>query len=469
MSWLPQNKSCTLPSLPIALRHTSTESANPPVTDFANLGVPPALLRVLNQQGITVAFPIQLKTLPDSLAGRDVLGRGRTGSGKTVAFSVPLVAHLSGLSAGKAKVARRAHRPTGLVLAPTRELATQIERTIAPLAQAVGLTTTVIYGGVPQKHQERAMEQGVDIVVACPGRLEDLVKHNVVSLHDIRVTVIDEADHMADMGFLPVVTRLLRHTPAGGQRLLFSATLDGGIDVLAKKFLNNPVTHSVDAPQATVATMEHHVLVIDADDKQQLIEALASGVGRRVMFTRTKYRAKKMAKKLSQAGFPAVDLHGNLSQNARDRHMEAFTSGAVRVLVATDVAARGVHVDDVELVVHIDPPAEHKSYLHRSGRTARAGAAGQVVTIATGEEQADVRKLMKKAGVTATYSQVSPESPEVIELVGQRAQRVAYLQPQRKNNTPGGARSKTRGATRSRRASSQKARRRTKSAASTPN
>ncbi|WP_144791120.1 DEAD/DEAH box helicase [Kocuria palustris] len=399
------------------------------MTSFTDLGVPEALARVLSQSGIDEAFPIQTKTLPDSLSGRDVLGRGRTGSGKTIAFALPLVTRLAGLTQGTSRAPRRAGRPTGLVLAPTRELATQIDRAIAPLAEEAGLSTTVIFGGVSQVHQERALSRGADIVVACPGRLEDLLKQGVLTLDDVRVTVIDEADHMADMGFLPVVTRILKQTPDGGQRLLFSATLDGGVDVLVRKFLHDPVTHSVDAPKAAVSTMEHHVLVVDAGEKQQLIETLASGTGRRVMFTRTKHRAKKLGKKLSQQGIPAVDLQGNLSQNARDRNLASFSQGDVRVLVATDVAARGVHVDDVELVVHIDPPAEHKSYLHRSGRTARAGAAGQVITIATREERRDVEKLMKQAGVTAKFSEVSIGSPVVAELVGERAERVAYEAP----------------------------------------
>ena len=282
-----------------------------------------------------------------------------------MAFALPLVSRLAGLAPGSSRVSRRANRPTGLVLAPTRELATQIDRTVAPLAKAAGLNTTVIFGGVSQKHQEKALANGVDIVVACPGRLEDLIKQGLLTLDDVRVTVLDEADHMADMGFLPVVTRILSKTPQGSQRLLFSATLDNGVDVLVKKFLKDPVLHSADNAQAAVTTMDHQVLVTHADDKQALIEALASGTGRRMMFTRTKYRAKKMAKKLSQAGIPAVDLQGNLSQGARDRNLGAFSDGDVRVLVATDVAARGVHVDDVELVVHIDPPAEHKlSLIH---------------------------------------------------------------------------------------------------------
>ncbi|WP_406018342.1 DEAD/DEAH box helicase [Kocuria rhizophila] len=393
---------------------------------FEDLGVPEALSSDLARVGITEAFPIQEKTLPDSLAGRDVLGRGRTGSGKTVAFALPLVSRLAGLAPGSSRVSRRANRPTGLVLAPTRELATQIDRTVAPLAKAAGLNTTVIFGGVSQKHQEKALANGVDIVVACPGRLEDLIKQGLLTLDDVRVTVLDEADHMADMGFLPVVTRILSKTPQGSQRLLFSATLDNGVDVLVKKFLKDPVLHSADNAQAAVTTMDHQVLVTHADDKQALIEALASGTGRRMMFTRTKYRAKKMAKKLSQAGIPAVDLQGNLSQGARDRNLGAFSDGDVRVLVATDVAARGVHVDDVELVVHIDPPAEHKSYLHRSGRTARAGASGAVITIATTEERSDVNKLMKKAGVTPRVDEVTPDSEIVRELVGERAELVAY-------------------------------------------
>ena len=388
--------------------------------------MPEALSSDLARVGITEAFPIQEKTLPDSLAGRDVLGRGRTGSGKTVAFALPLVSRLAGLAPGSSRVSRRANRPTGLVLAPTRELATQIDRTVAPLAKAAGLNTTVIFGGVSQKHQEKALANGVDIVVACPGRLEDLIKQGLLTLDDVRVTVLDEADHMADMGFLPVVTRILSKTPQGSQRLLFSATLDNGVDVLVKKFLRDPVLHSADNAQAAVTTMDHQVLVTHADDKQALIEALASGTGRRMMFTRTKYRAKKMAKKLSQAGIPAVDLQGNLSQGARDRNLGAFSDGDVRVLVATDVAARGVHVDDVELVVHIDPPAEHKSYLHRSGRTARAGASGAVITIATTEERSDVNKLMKKAGVTPRVDEVAPDSEIVRELVGERAELVAY-------------------------------------------
>jgi superfamily II DNA/RNA helicase len=391
-------------------------------TTFVSLGVPTALTRVLAEQGIETPFPIQTKTLPDTLAGRDVLGRGRTGSGKTIAFALPLVARLA-----EAGGRRAAGRPRGLVLAPTRELATQINATVEPLAQAAGLNTTVIYGGVSQARQERALKAGVDIVIACPGRLEDLGRQGLVSLADVDVTVLDEADHMADLGFLPVVKRLLDQTPQGGQRLLFSATLDNGVDKIVKRYLQDPLTHSVDAPQAAVSTMEHHVLLTaDAASKKNLIEVLASGKGRRVLFMRTKHHAKRLAQQLTKSGIPAVDLHGNLSQNARDRNLADFSSGAVSVLVATDVAARGVHVDDVELVVHVDPPAEHKAYLHRSGRTARAGSEGIVVTIVLPEQKQDVRKLLKDAGVKVEVTPVTSSSPQVLALVGERAE---YVDP----------------------------------------
>jgi superfamily II DNA/RNA helicase len=296
----------------------------------------------------------------------------------------------------------------GLVLAPTRELATQINATIEPMAKAMGLNTTVIYGGISQARQEKALRAGVDIVIACPGRLEDLIRQRILTLEAVEVTVLDEADHMADLGFLPVVKKLMDMTPSQGQRLLFSATLDNGVDKIVQRYLSNPLTHSVDDPQAAVTTMEHHVLVVnDQTVKKQLIVELASGAGRRVLFMRTKHHARKLAKTLTDAGIPAVDLHGNLSQNARDRNLAEFSSGDVRVLVATDVAARGVHVDDVELVIHVDPPTEHKAYLHRSGRTARAGSDGTVVTLTLPEQQTDVKKLMKAAGVEVNFERVT--------------------------------------------------------------
>jgi superfamily II DNA/RNA helicase len=392
------------------------------LTTFAALGTPKALADTLTAQGITEPFPIQVKTLPDTLAGRDVLGRGRTGSGKTIAFAIPLVARLA---EREAPYFRKPGRPMGLVLAPTRELATQINATIEPLAKAAGLNTTVIYGGISQARQEKALRAGVDIVIACPGRLEDLIRQRILTLEAVEITVLDEADHMADLGFLPVVKKLMDMTPSQGQRLLFSATLDNGVDKIVQRYLSNPLTHSVDDPQAAVTTMEHHVLVVnDQTVKKQLIVELASGAGRRVLFMRTKHHARKLAKTLTDAGIPAVDLHGNLSQNARDRNLAEFSSGDVRVLVATDVAARGVHVDDVELVIHVDPPTEHKAYLHRSGRTARAGSDGTVVTLTLPEQQTDVKKLMKAAGVEVNFERVTANSPIVAELVGEMAEKI---------------------------------------------
>ncbi|MGO4586158.1 DEAD/DEAH box helicase [Arthrobacter sp. 2RAF6] len=392
------------------------------MTTFAALGTPKAIAESLAADGIEEAFPIQVKTLPDTLAGRDVLGRGRTGSGKTIAFAIPLVARLA---EREAKHFRKPGRPMGLVLAPTRELATQINATIEPLAKAMGLNTTVIYGGISQARQEKALRAGVDIVIACPGRLEDLIRQRILTLEAVEITVLDEADHMADLGFLPVVKKLMDMTPTQGQRLLFSATLDNGVDKLVNRYLSNPLTHSVDDPQAAVTTMEHHVLVVnDQTVKKQLIVELASGAGRRLLFMRTKHHARKLAKTLTDCGIPAVDLHGNLSQNARDRNLAEFASGEVRVLVATDVAARGVHVDDVELVIHVDPPTEHKAYLHRSGRTARAGSDGTVVTLTLPEQQSDVKKLMKAAGVDVSFERVTANSPLIAELVGQVADKV---------------------------------------------
>jgi superfamily II DNA/RNA helicase len=387
---------------------------------FAELGVPEALTKVLAQQGITAPFPIQLDTLPDTLAGRDVLGRGKTGSGKTLAFSIPLVARLS---SGK----RRPSRPSGLVLAPTRELATQISAALGPLAAPYGLTVTTIFGGVPQGRQVSALKSGIDIVVACPGRLEDLMKQRLISLDSVEMTVLDEADHMADLGFLPGVTRILAATPAGGQRLLFSATLDNGVDKLVTRFLRNEKTHSVDEANSPVAQMTHHVFhVAGIDAKKDLVHRLASGSGRRILFMRTKHQARKLARQLTEAGVPSVDLHGNLSQPARDRNLAAFSAGTARVLVATDIAARGVHVDEVELVVHVDPPAEHKAYLHRSGRTARAVNTGDVVTVVLPEQRKDHAALMRKAGINVRPQQVTANCAPVTDLVGEVA---AYQAP----------------------------------------
>ncbi|WP_405135320.1 DEAD/DEAH box helicase [Nocardia sp. NBC_01388] len=392
-----------------------TTPSSSPTTSFAALGVRKEIVAALAKGGITAPMPIQAATLVDVLAGHDVLGRGRTGSGKTLAFSIPLVERLAGGTGG----ARRPGRPVGLILAPTRELATQIATAIEPMAKATGLTVTTIFGGVPQNRQAKALKAGVDIVVACPGRLEDLMKQRLVSLDGVRIAVLDEADHMADLGFLPGVTRILAATPADGQRLLFSATLDNGVDKLVKRFMRNPLTHSVDSADSHVPDMTHHVFETNgADAKRDLVYALASGAGRRILFMRTKHHARRLAKQLTAAGIPATDLHGNLSQAARDRNLAAFSAGTARVLVATDVAARGVHVDDVQLVVHVDPPAEHKAYLHRSGRTARAGSSGDVVTVVLPEQRKDVAILLRKAGINVEPQRVTAHSPSVAELVG---------------------------------------------------
>ncbi|MGA8254933.1 MAG: DEAD/DEAH box helicase, partial [Nocardioides sp.] len=363
--------------------------------------MPADLVALLAAQGIDTPTPIQAATLPDSLAGRDVLGRGRTGSGKTYAFLLPLVARLveSGRPATKG-------RPRALILAPTRELVGQIHEALKPLAKSAGLTSLTIFGGVGQNPQVNGLRNGVDIVLACPGRLEDLMGQGHCNLDSIEITILDEADHMADLGFLPGVRRIMERTPRDGQRLLFSATLDKAIDVLVKKFLNQPVVHEADSAQSPVTKMDHHVLHLSREQRIPVLVDLTSAPGRTVVFTRTKHGAKALARQLNKSGVPSVDLHGNLSQNARTRNMAAFHSGEATTLVATDIAARVIHVDDVALVVHADPPTEHKAYLHRSGRTARAGAAGTVITLMTDEQVRDVRDLTRAAGIKPTTTRI---------------------------------------------------------------
>ena len=397
----------------------TTRPAAVPAT-FASLGVDADLAADLDARGFAAPFPIQTATLPDTLAGRDVLGRGRTGSGKTLAFALPLVQRLA-----EEDMARAGH-PIGLVLAPTRELVLQIAETIRPLADALELSVTTIFGGVSQKPQEKALAGGVDIVVACPGRLLDLMGQGIVVLDDVSVTVLDEADHMADLGFLPGVRRIMRATPRRGQRLLFSATLDGGVDKIVDEFLHNPLHHAVDPSTSPVAAMDHRVwTVADRTAKDGVVRRLASGAGQRILFTRTKHLARRLARRLTQDGIPAVELQGNMSQSARERAMRAFSSGQVHVMVATDIAARGIDISGVELVVHVDPPAEHKAYLHRSGRTARAGAAGVVVTLVLPEQREDVRGLLRKAGIRAGIERIRPADDAVTALVGEVAPVVA--------------------------------------------
>jgi superfamily II DNA/RNA helicase len=385
---------------------------------FATLGVPSSLSAILAEQGITVPTPIQAATLPDSLAGRDVLGRGRTGSGKTYAFLLPLVARLQ-----QSSLPAQSKAPRALIMAPTRELVGQIHAALKPLAKAAGLSTITVFGGVGQNPQVLGLRKGVDIVLACPGRLEDLMGQGHCDLSQVEITILVEADHMADLGVLPGVRRIMDRTPKTGQRLLFSATLDNAIDVIVKRFLTNPVTHQADSAQSPISTMHHHVLHVARDQRLPVLVDLTSAPGRTVVFTRTKYGAKALTRQLNKSGIPAVELHGNLSQNARTRNMEAFHAGKATTLVATDIAARGIHVDDVALVVHADPPVEHKAYLHRSGRTARAGAEGTVVTLMTDEQVRDVRDLTRLAGIKPVTTKVhGPDHPVLIQLApGERS------------------------------------------------
>ncbi len=378
--------------------------------------MPARLADVLADLGIDTPTPIQSATLPDSLAGRDLLGRGRTGSGKTYAFLLPLVARLaSGRHA-------RPGAPRALVLAPTRELARQIDEALAPLAAASSLTTRTVFGGVGQNPQVAALRRGVD-VVACPGRLEDLIGQGHCSLSDFEVTVVDEADHMADLGFLPAVPRLLARTPRGGQRLFFSATLDQAVNGLVRQFLSDPVTHEADSAASPTGQMTHHVLHVQRDQRLPILVDLTSAPGRTIVFTRTKHDAKTLTRQLNRSGISAVELHGNLNQRARTRNLPAFHDGHATTLVATDIAARGIHVDEVALVVHADPPVEHKAYLHRSGRTARAGNDGIVVTLTTSDQAHDVHQLTRAAGITPITTRIpGANHPILAELApGERA------------------------------------------------
>ncbi|MEI8051319.1 MAG: DEAD/DEAH box helicase [Actinomycetes bacterium] len=400
----------TTPSTPVDL-----------TASFADLGVPAALCELLAAEGISHPFPIQAATMIDTMGGHDVLGRGRTGSGKTLAFVLPILTRLA--SSGQA---RMSGRPRALILAPTRELAIQIDTALRPLARALSLRSISIFGGVSQHPQVQALRNGVDVVVACPGRLEDLIAQRHCDLDRVEITVLDEADHMADLGFLPGVKRILDKTPKSGQRMLFSATLDNGIDILVKRYLSDPRTHSVDSAQASVGTMAHHVLHVRDDDRVPVLVDLVAAPGRTIVFTRTKHRAKQLTRLLIANGVSAVEMHGNLSQNVRVRNLAAFSEGRAAVLVATDIAARGIHVDDVTLVIHADPPTEHKAYLHRSGRTARAGNEGVVITLATPSQERDVAQLTRKAGIKPTITQVTVGHPILVELApGERTKRSA--------------------------------------------
>jgi superfamily II DNA/RNA helicase len=380
---------------------------------FAELGLPEPVLRALHAGGFTAPFPVQAATLPETLAGRDLLGRGQTGSGKTLAFGLALVARLAGSRA-------QPRRPRGLVLVPTRELAQQVVDAVAPYGKALGLTVTSVVGGMSFNRQAAELQRGVDLLVATPGRLTDHTKQRTCDLSAVEITAIDEADRMADMGFLPQVRAILDLTPADGQRLLFSATLDGEVATLVRRYLHDPVTRAVASSTAQVETMEHHLLVVDTAAKPRVVTEIAARDGRTILFVRTKHGVDRLVKTLRRDGVRAGALHGGKAQNARNRAITEFKDGQTPVLVATDVAARGIHIDDVSLVVHVDPPADPKDYLHRAGRTARAGESGTVVTMVTPPERREVDRLTRLAGVRAAVAEVGPGHSALIGITGAR-------------------------------------------------
>ncbi|RKR88462.1 superfamily II DNA/RNA helicase [Micromonospora pisi] len=383
------------------------------VASFADAPLAPALHSALIANGITEPFPIQSATLPDSLAGRDVLGRGRTGSGKTLAFGLPLLSRTAGRRA-------RPGQPLALVLVPTRELAQQVTTALAPYARAVGLRCVTVVGGLSLQRQADALRAGAEVVIATPGRLADLTNRGDCRLDQVTITVLDEADQMADMGFLPQVTRLLEQVAPNGQRMLFSATLDRGVDRLVRRFLTDPVSHSVDPGTATVTAMTHHLLHLDAADKAATTTQIAARDGRTILFTGTKHRADRLARQLLASGVRAAALHGGKSQPQRTRVLEQFRNGQVTALVATDVAARGIHVDGLDMVVNVDPPTEAKDYLHRGGRTARAGETGAVVTLVLPDQRRDMARLMATAGIRPESAQVRPGDDELVRVTGAR-------------------------------------------------
>jgi superfamily II DNA/RNA helicase len=378
---------------------------------FKDLGVNPALVKALVAAGIEKPFPIQKATLPDAISGKDILGRGQTGSGKTLAFGLALMTRLAGKTAAPMK-------PLGLVLSPTRELAMQISDVIAPLSRTVNLNSQVVAGGLSYSKQIQALKRGVPIVVATPGRLIDLINKKHIKLDDVQITILDEADQMADMGFLPDVKKILDQTKPGGQRMLFSATLDRDVDSLVKKYLKNPVTHSLANEKSTAGNMTHHVLVMEQANKDAITASIAARKGKSIFFVRTKHGADKLAKRMNESGVAVGALHGGKTQAQRSRVLEGFKMGKTNALVATDVAARGIHVDDVSLVVHVDAPENHKDYLHRAGRTARAGAVGTVVTLSTHKQVKGVRGLAARAGVKLVETKVGPMDQNLVKITG---------------------------------------------------
>ncbi|MFJ2582060.1 DEAD/DEAH box helicase [Kitasatospora aureofaciens] len=391
----------------------STTPALPAVEAFDELDMPKALLSTLTRQGVTAPFPIQSATLPNSLAGRDILGRGRTGSGKTIAFGLAVLARTAG---------RRAEprRPLALVLVPTRELAQQVTDALTPFAHAVRLRMAAVVGGMSIGRQAKALNHGAEVVVATPGRLKDLIQRGDCQLDGVGITVLDEADQMADMGFLPQVTELLDQVAEGCQTMLFSATLDRNVDRLVRRFLKDPVTHSVDPSAGAVSTMEHHVLHVQNYDKNATIAHIASRDGRVIMFTDTKHGADRLVEDLLTNGVKAAALHGGKSQPQRTRTLEQFRTGQVTALIATNVAARGIHVDGLDLVVNLDPPTDHKDYLHRGGRTARAGESGTVVTLVLPNQRREMARLMTTAAITPVTTRVTAGDEDLARITGAR-------------------------------------------------
>jgi superfamily II DNA/RNA helicase len=408
-----------LPASPAIPTHAPTA----PGSSFAELGVPSTLTAVLAARGITTPRPIQAHTVRDGLAGRDVLGRAETGSGKTLAFGLPLLVRTATASSQA-----KARPPRALVLVPTRELADQVHDELVQLGAALGLRLLAVYGGVPLGRQVQRLRRGTDIIVATPGRLLDLLRQGACSLDAVAITVLDEADHMADMGFLPAVTSLLDRVPPG-QRLLFSATLDGQVDTLVRRYLTDPVRHTVAPTAASAARTDHQIRTVEATDKVAVAAELAGRPGRTLVFVRTKHRAARLARQLDRAGVRAGALHGNLAQPARARALAAFAAGTVPVLVATDIAARGIHVDGIDLVMHFDPPAEPKAYLHRSGRTARAGATGTVITLVLPEQTSEVARLHRRAQVTTSPLPNGPQRPPSTDRQRPRRRRRREVAP----------------------------------------
>ncbi|MFD6026832.1 DEAD/DEAH box helicase [Streptomyces griseoluteus] len=393
-----------------------TTDTTPEIT-FADLGLPEGIVRKLAQNGVTTPFPIQAATIPDALAGKDILGRGRTGSGKTLSFGLPTLASLAGGRTEK-------KRPRAVILTPTRELAMQVADALQPYGDVLGLKMKVVCGGTSMGNQIYALERGVDVLVATPGRLRDIINRGACSLEDVQIAVLDEADQMSDLGFLPEVTELLDQVPAGGQRMLFSATMENEISTLVKRYLNDPVTHEVDSAQGNVTTMSHHILIVKPKDKAPVTAAIASRKGRTIIFVRTQLGADRIAEQLRESGVKADALHGGMTQGARTRTLADFKDGYVNALVATDVAARGIHVDGIDLVLNVDPAGDHKDYLHRSGRTARAGRSGTVVSLSLPHQRRQIFRLMEDAGVDAARHIIQGAGafePEVAEITGARS------------------------------------------------